>query len=270
MKRFLVLAFITTIVATSCGSLGVLGGPSIKVGLVTDIGQLNDRGFNHLSYTGLTRAEKQLGIQGRIHEAASGQDYIPNMTSFARQGYDLLEKKREILVIELLKRMDELNLLEREIQALTEKAYLHLRETLLVVGRERALAISSQPLRSITLKTMSVTVSGMSLSTLAVQAGPPELNYSFLNSFAVCDETMIEFSELLQKLAAAAGLRSIVWRLAREVRKTQRRVNALDKMVIPRSGDIVKFIESTLDERERESLFVVKLLKQRIAGQDSL
>lgn len=110
----------------------------------------------------------------------------------------------------------------------------------------------------------------MSLSTLAVQAGPPELNYSFLNLFAVCDGTMIKFSELLQKLAAAAGLRSIVWRLALEVRKTQRRVNVLDKMVIPRSGDIVKFIESTLDERERESLFVVKLLKQRIAGQDAL
>ena len=141
---------------------------------------------------------------------------------------------------------------------------------LLVVGRERALALSSKPVRSITLKTMNVSVSGMSLPTLTAQAGAPELNYSFINSFAVCDETMIEFSELLQKLASAAGLRSIVWRLAREVRKTQRRVNALDKMVIPRSGDIVKFIESTLEERERESHFAVKLLKQRMSEQDAL
>ncbi len=188
----------------------------------------------------------------------------------ALQGYDLLEKKREILVIELLKRMDELDLLEKEIQALTDKAYPHLRKMLLVVGRERALALSSKPVRSITLKTMNVSVSGMSLPTLAAQAGAPEVNYSFINSFAVCDETMIEFSELLQKLASAAGLRSIVWRLAREVRKTQRRVNALDKMVIPRSGDIVKFIESTLEERERESHFAVKLLKQRMSEQDAL
>lgn len=188
----------------------------------------------------------------------------------ALQGYDLLEKKREILVIELLKRMDELGLLEKEIQDLTEKAYAHLRKMLLVVGRERALALSSKPVRSISMKTMNVNISGMSLPTLIVQAGAPELNYSFINSFAVCDETVIEFSELLQKLAAAAGLRSIVWRLAREVRKTQRRVNALDKMVIPRSGDIVKFIESTLDERDRESLFAVKLLKQRMSEQESL
>lgn len=188
----------------------------------------------------------------------------------ALQGYDLLEKKREILVMELLKRMDELGLLEKEIQELTDKAYAHLRKMLLVVGRERALALSSKPVRSIALRTMNVNISGMSLPTLIVQAGAPELNYSFINSFAVCDETVIEFSELLQKLAAAAGLRSIVWRLAREVRKTQRRVNALDKMVIPRSGDIVKFIESTLDERDRESLFAVKLLKQRMSEQESL
>jgi len=188
----------------------------------------------------------------------------------ALQGYDLLEKKREILVIELLKRMDELGLLEKEIQELTVKAYAHLRKMLLVVGRERALALSSKPVRSISMRTQNVNISGMSLPTLIVQAGAPELNYSFINSFAVCDETVIEFSELLQKLAAAVGLRSIVWRLAREVRKTQRRVNALDKMVIPRSGDIVKFIESTLDERDRESLFAVKLLKQRMSEQESL
>jgi len=62
-------------------------------------------------------------------------------------------------------------------------------------------------------------------------------------------------------------MRSVVWRLAREVRKTQRRVNALDKMVIPRSQSIVKYIDASLDERERESLFAVKMLKRRQIGQ---
>lgn len=187
----------------------------------------------------------------------------------ALQGYDLLEKKREILVIELLKRIDELELLENEIRTLTDKAYSELRKMLLAVGRERALALSSSPVRSIDLKTTSINVSGMNLPSIEVRAGPAELQYSFMNSFAVCDETVIDFSELLQKLAYEAGLRSVVWRLAREVKKTQRRVNALDKMVIPRSRDIAKFIESSLEERDRESLFVVKLLKQRMAGQDS-
>jgi len=186
----------------------------------------------------------------------------------ALQGYDLLEKKREILVIELMKRMDALELLEREIDKMTEEAYVALRKMLLSVGRERALSISALPVRDITLAASYINVSGMHLPTLDVRASAPVFHYSFMNSFAVCDETVIEFTELLQKLSTAAGMRSIVWRLAREVRKTQRRVNALDKMVIPRSREIVKFIDASLDERERESLFAVKMLKQRLSEQE--
>jgi basic membrane protein A len=63
---------------------------TIKVGLVADAGQLNDNGFNELAYNGLKRAESQLGITGRVVEATSAADYIPNMTTLARQGYDLV------------------------------------------------------------------------------------------------------------------------------------------------------------------------------------
>src|SRR5436305_14525486 len=66
------------------------GAAAFKVGLSTDIGGLNDRGFNHLAYVGLQQAEKKLGIQGRVVEAASSADYIPNMAALARQGYNLV------------------------------------------------------------------------------------------------------------------------------------------------------------------------------------
>jgi basic membrane protein A len=69
------------------------GGASedaIRVGLVADKGQLNDRGFNQLAYEGLQRAEDELGVEGRVVESASAADYIPNMSSLARQGYDLV------------------------------------------------------------------------------------------------------------------------------------------------------------------------------------
>jgi basic membrane protein A len=62
----------------------------IKVGLITDLGQLNDDGFNELAYNGLKRAEKELGVQGRVIESTSAADYIPNLTSLARKGYDLI------------------------------------------------------------------------------------------------------------------------------------------------------------------------------------
>src|SRR5262245_42359011 len=63
---------------------------SLKVGLVADAGQLNDNGFNELAFKGLKRAERELGITGRVVEAASTADYVPNMTTLARQGYDLI------------------------------------------------------------------------------------------------------------------------------------------------------------------------------------
>ncbi len=62
----------------------------LKVGLVTDLGQLNDRGFNQLAYQGLKRAERELGIQGRVLQSASAADYIPNMARLAREKYDLI------------------------------------------------------------------------------------------------------------------------------------------------------------------------------------
>ena len=61
-----------------------------KIGLVTDVGQLNDRGFNQLAYEGLKRAEKELGVEIRVAQSRSASDYIPNHTSLARQGFDLI------------------------------------------------------------------------------------------------------------------------------------------------------------------------------------
>src|SRR5947207_12440555 len=71
-------------------STGGGGGKQLKVGLVTDINQLNDRGFNHLAYMGLLKSERELGVQGRVYQSASAQDYIPNLAQFAQQGYDLV------------------------------------------------------------------------------------------------------------------------------------------------------------------------------------
>jgi len=85
------------VIAAGCGSNddGASGTTAstptgIKVGLITDLGQLNDDGFNELAYNGLKRAEKELGVQGRVVESKSAADYIPNMTTLARQGYDLI------------------------------------------------------------------------------------------------------------------------------------------------------------------------------------
>jgi basic membrane protein A len=97
-----VVAATAVIVAAGCGSSSSSGGsgggsspasssaPQSTIGLVTDIGGLNDHGFNHLAYVGLQKAQKQLGVSVSVHTSTSAADYIPNMSSFAQQGYDLV------------------------------------------------------------------------------------------------------------------------------------------------------------------------------------
>ena len=69
---------------------GTPAGKTFKIGLVTDIGGLNDRGFNSLANQGLMQAEQQLHVSGKVLESHSGDDYIPNLTTFAGQKYDLV------------------------------------------------------------------------------------------------------------------------------------------------------------------------------------
>ena len=76
--------------STTTTSTETTPGVALKVGLVADAGELNDNGFNELAYNGLKRAERELGIKGRVVEANSAADYVPNMTTLARQGYDLI------------------------------------------------------------------------------------------------------------------------------------------------------------------------------------
>jgi basic membrane protein A and related proteins len=77
---------------SSTGSTGksTPAAKKIKVGLVTDIGGLNDRSFNQLANQGLEHAEQTLGIQGRVLPSHANSDYIPNLSSLAQQHYDLV------------------------------------------------------------------------------------------------------------------------------------------------------------------------------------
>jgi V/A-type H+-transporting ATPase subunit D len=181
----------------------------------------------------------------------------------AMDGYDLLEQKREILVMELMQKVEEVKLLERDMDNRIETAYPVLKRMLIVMGRERADRLSRGIKYRFELEEKRVMTAGMSLPTLEVRLPGAELKYSPANSFAECDETVLEFFKLLKVLTELAAVRTIAWRLAREVRKTQRRVNALEKMVIPTARDTKIYIEAALEERDRDSFFTSKLLKRK-------
>ena len=188
---------------------------------------------------------------------------LKEQLAVSTEGYDLLEQKREILVMELMHLVERVKLLERDMDKCIAKAYPALKRMLLALRGERTerLAMAVDYKFEITKK--PVIIGGMNFTSLDVNLPKRELFSSFMGTTPDNDEVMADFFELLALITQMASIRTIVWRLAMEVKKTQRRVNALDKMVIPQSKETVKYIESVLEERERDNVFVLKALKGR-------
>lgn len=194
---------------------------------------------------------------------------IKEQLSVATDGYDLLEQKREILVMDLMRLVDQVTLLERDIDKAIGEAYPALRQMLMTVGGDRTERIAHAVKYDYRMKEKSVTVGGTTFSSIDVELPQQQLFYSFGGTFAGTDKVTVCFFKLLNLLTQMASIRTIVWRLANEVKKTQRRVNALDKMIIPQDKETKIYIESVLEERERENVFVLKSLKSRKVAENN-
>ncbi|WP_147615629.1 V-type ATP synthase subunit D [Treponema pectinovorum] len=188
---------------------------------------------------------------------------VKEQLSTAVEGYELLEQKREILVRELMRMVERVKLLEAELDKQYAKAYPALKNMLKAVGGDRVERISHSVSYDFKIKEKNVVAGGMNFASIDVELPELQLFYSFMGSFADSDKVMVEFFALLKLLTNMASIRTIAWRLAGEVKKTQRRVNALDKMVIPQTRETKVYIESVLEERDRENVFVLKSLKNR-------
>lgn len=184
---------------------------------------------------------------------------------FAREGYDLLEQKREFLVMELMHYVNRVKILEKEFSLKTR----NLREKYVrALSRGGLLPIMENgrmvvPNHEIEIKEFSVM--GLVLPDVTFVTGSHKLPFAGLPAGPVMDDLAAAFRDLLATLAELAGVKTSVWHLAREVKKTQRRVNALDKIVIPENESLVRYIENVLEESERESFFVKKMVRQRKA-----
>jgi V/A-type H+/Na+-transporting ATPase subunit D len=182
----------------------------------------------------------------------------------AKEGYDLLDQKRQILVYELMSRLGRARDAERRLNAAVAPAHEALRDAVLDVGStgvdratlavvyEHQVELSQQNLMGIRLPT--------------VTALPAELSVQFGigGTSAQTDTAMRRFIEVLPLLAELAELENSVIRLARELRKTQRRCNALSKVFIPDYSETIDYILSNLEERERESFIIQKMIKDRL------
>ena len=134
----------------------------------------------------------------------------------------------------------------------------------LKMGRERVewAALAANKTVDVTLKYRGVM--GVSVPVIESQGTPSEMPYSLGDTTAALDQASAAFAKVLTLIPELSMVTTTVWRLAGEMRKTQRRVNALQYIFIPEYEDTVSFIVSSLEERDREETFRLKLLKRNM------
>jgi V/A-type H+-transporting ATPase subunit D len=184
---------------------------------------------------------------------------------FVREGYEILDKKREVLATELIHLAHDAQELQQQVWDLLAAAYGALEKAMLLMGQERvewaALAVN----KTVEVDIKNHSIMGVPIPIITAHGEPPDMPYSLGDTLATLDEVSARFDKALLKIPELSESMTSVWRLARELRKTQRRVNALQYIFIPDYEETIAFIESELEEREREEIFRLKRLKTHAA-----
>ena len=185
---------------------------------------------------------------------------------FAREGYEILDRKREALTAELVRVAKEADAIQKEVWKLLEGAYAALEKAQLTLGREGVEWAALAASKSIEVEMRFRGIMGVAIPVIQASGEPYKLLYSPSDTNSALDEATATFREVLLRVPQLSMLVTAVWRLAGELRKTQRRVNALQHIFIPNYEDTVEFIVSSLEEREREETFRLKKLKEKMAA----
>ncbi|MFP4344553.1 MAG: V-type ATP synthase subunit D [Anaerolineales bacterium] len=181
----------------------------------------------------------------------------------AREGFEILDRKREILTAELVAVAHDAGRLQERVWGRLSEAYRALEGAQLSMGRERLewAALSVDETVEIELRPHSIM--GVVLPVLTAHGAPPEIPYGLGDTSVLLDEVVADFRQVLDLVPQLAELMTTVWKLARELQKTRRRVNALQYIFIPQYEETIAYIESALEEREREEIFRLKRLKSQ-------
>ena len=184
--------------------------------------------------------------------------------AFAREGHGLLEQKRDILVAELFGLSERANRVQAEIDELLRKAFSSLEKAVAQMGRESvwaaAQAVSLKPEVRLTQRR----VMGVFVPAVRTELESSFPYYSPGKMSLALDEAVMNFQEVLRQIGRLAETRIALGNLTREVKKTIRRVNALERIALPDYEDTLKYITDSLEETERETFYALKLIKTRL------
>lgn len=184
--------------------------------------------------------------------------------SFAREGYELLEQKRQILVMELMSLMDKTVEAQDKLEKDLNEAYHALKNAVLASGKAGVASVAPAVNIVSDITISSRRVMGVHLPTVEVKIEDRAPYFGPGDTSFWVDEAISRFKKVMQDMGVLTEMRISLMRLAQEVRKTMRRVNALEKIAIPNYEETIKYIQDTLEEAERGMFATLKLVKVRL------
>lgn len=185
--------------------------------------------------------------------------------AFSTKGYNLLDKKRTVLIQEIMKLVKQSEDIERRIALLFKDAYTALQQASISMGvnhvEEYSLSIAKE--EGFELRTRSVM--GVDIPELVVNRHPNEnfsLPFGFNENNPALDVAIEKFNEVKFLSYQLAEIEGTAFKLSIEIKKTQKSANALEKIQIPRLREDIKYIEESIEEKDREENFRIKKVKK--------
>ena len=190
-----------------------------------------------------------------------------NSLALARQGYDLMDKKRNILVREMMDLVDQASTIQTEIDTTFRAAYEALQQANIEMGIHMVQDISKTvPVENtVKFKTRSIMGTEIPLVEYDKEASEGTPNYAFYSTRVSLDEAQKAFNRVKELTIKLSTIETSAIRLATNIKKTQKRANALKNITIPTYEAIVKNITNALEEKEREEFTRLKVIKERIS-----
>ncbi|MDR0919379.1 MAG: V-type ATP synthase subunit D [Oscillospiraceae bacterium] len=179
----------------------------------------------------------------------------------SKMGYDLLDRKRNVLIRELMQNMEAAKSLRGVIEQTYEEAYTALQDANITLGIIDQISRAVPIENSIEVSTKSVM--GVEVPMLKSDRKTPKICYGFYMSNSELDTAFIKFDKVKQITITLAEIENSIYRLSTSIKKAQMRANALKNILIPRFQEQVKFITESLEEKEREEFSRLKVIKVR-------
>ncbi|SHH78835.1 V-type ATP synthase subunit D [Sporanaerobacter acetigenes] len=186
-----------------------------------------------------------------------------NFLEFSKKGYDLLDKKRTVLIREMMALIDEANKVQEEISEGFKEAYDRLKYTNITMGSETVEEIAMSLEKEEEFEILFKSVMGVEIPYIKYEERPFFTEYGFFRTNPTFDMAVLNFIKIRYLVYRLAEIENSVYKLAVEIKKTQKRANALEKIQIPKYTREIKFIQEVLEEKEREDFFRMKKVKEK-------